>query len=112
MEGFVTPSRWTGALGTFLARSSNWISRDSVPSRASALTNIPSNIGSRACGRTLTLLHGWPRPEHPPKTQRGIDPATAAEFGVGFYPGRGVVTRRIVILIYNLHGQLVAYAAD
>jgi DNA primase len=42
--------------------------------------------------------------------QRGIDPATAAEFGVGFYPGPGLMSGRIVIPIRNLHGQLVAYA--
>jgi len=42
--------------------------------------------------------------------QRGIDPATAAEFGVGFYPGPGLMSGRIVIPIRNLHGQLIAYA--
>lgn len=47
---------------------------------------------------------------HPYLTQRGIDPATAAEFGVGFYPGPGLMSGRIVIPIRNLHGQLVAYA--
>jgi DNA primase len=48
--------------------------------------------------------------KHPYLAQRGIDPATAAEFGVGFYPGPGLMSRRIVIPIRNLHGQLVAYA--
>ena len=47
---------------------------------------------------------------HPYLAQRGIDPATAAEFGVGFYLGPGLMSGRIVIPIYNLHGQLVAYA--
>lgn len=47
---------------------------------------------------------------HPYLAQRGIDPATAAEFGVGFYPGPGLMSGRIVIPIRNLHGQLVAYA--
>jgi DNA primase len=47
---------------------------------------------------------------HPYLAKRGIDPATAAEFGVGFYPGPGLMSGRIVIPIRNLHGQLVAYA--
>ena len=47
---------------------------------------------------------------HPYLAQRGIDPAIAAEFGVGFYPGPGLMSGRIVIPIRNLHGQLVAYA--
>lgn len=47
---------------------------------------------------------------HPYLTHRGIDPATAAEFGVGFYPGPGLMRGRIVIPIRNRHGQLVAYA--
>lgn len=47
---------------------------------------------------------------HPYLAQREIDPATAAEFGVGFYPGPGLMSGRIVIPIRNLHGQLVAYA--
>jgi DNA primase len=47
---------------------------------------------------------------HPYLAQRGIDPATAAEFGVGFYPGPGLMSGRIVIPIRNLRGQLVAYA--
>lgn len=47
---------------------------------------------------------------HPYLANRGIDPATAAEFGVGFYPGPGLMSGRIVIPIRNLHGQLVAYA--
>jgi DNA primase len=47
---------------------------------------------------------------HPYLAQRGIDPATAAEFGVGFYPGPGLMSGRIVIPIRNLRGQPVAYA--
>jgi DNA primase len=47
---------------------------------------------------------------HPYLAQRGIDPATAAEFGVGFYPGPGLMSGCIVIPIRNPHGQLVAYA--
>jgi len=54
----------------------------------------------------LTGVEGNP----PYLAHRGIDPATAIEFGVGFYPGPGVMSGRIVIPIRNRHGQLVAYA--
>lgn len=47
---------------------------------------------------------------HPYLAHRGIDPATATEFGVGLYSGPGLMSGRIVIPIHNRHGQLVAYA--
>jgi DNA primase len=43
-------------------------------------------------------------------SQRGVDPATAHEFGVGFYSGAGLLKGRIVIPIRNERGELVAYA--
>ena len=63
-------------------------------------------------GRNLPLPFALTGVEgnHPYLAQRGIDPATAAEFGVGFYPGPGLMRGRIVIPIRNRHGQLVAYA--
>lgn len=47
---------------------------------------------------------------HPYLAARGIDPATAVEFGVGFYAGPGLLSGRIVIPIANARGQTVAYA--
>jgi DNA primase len=47
---------------------------------------------------------------HPYLAQRGIEPVTATEFGVGLYSGPGLMSGRIVIPIRNPHGQLVAYA--
>lgn len=47
---------------------------------------------------------------HPYLAQRGIDAATALAFGVGLYPGPGLMSGRIVIPIHNPRGQLVAYA--
>ena len=49
-------------------------------------------------------------PSHPYLQQRGIDPATAAAFGVGYYGRRGLLSGRIVIPIRNQEGELVAYA--
>lgn len=42
--------------------------------------------------------------------ERGIDRATAVEFGVGFYARPGLMSGRIVIPIHNGHGEIVAYA--
>jgi DNA primase len=49
-------------------------------------------------------------PTHPYLVLRGIDRATAAQFGVGFYAGPGLMSGRIVIPIRNAHGEVVAYA--
>jgi DNA primase len=47
---------------------------------------------------------------HPYLRQRGIDEATALEFGVGFYGRAGLLSGRIVIPIRNAAGEIVAYA--
>ena len=47
---------------------------------------------------------------HPYLRERGIQPATAKQFGVGFYGGRGLLQGRIVIPIRNPRGEIVAYA--
>jgi DNA primase len=46
---------------------------------------------------------------HPYLRQRGIDRATATEFGMGFYGGPGLMSGRIVIPIGNASGEIVAY---
>jgi len=46
---------------------------------------------------------------HPYLARRGIDPITAGHFGVGYYGGRGVMSRRIAIPIHDHQGRLVAY---
>lgn len=40
---------------------------------------------------------------------RGISERTADVFGIGFYAGPGLLSRRLVIPIHNEAGQLVAY---
>jgi DNA primase len=54
---------------------------------------------------TLTAID----PTHPYLMKRGIDRATAAQFGVGFYAGPGLLSGRLVIPIHNRHGAIVAY---
>jgi DNA primase len=46
---------------------------------------------------------------HPYLRTRGIDEATAAEFGIGFYQGPGLMHNRLVIPIENEIGKLVGY---
>lgn len=47
---------------------------------------------------------------HPYLAQRGVDRATAVEFGIGFYSRPGLMSGRIVIPIHNGKGEMVAYA--
>jgi DNA primase len=47
---------------------------------------------------------------HPYLRERGIQHAIAAEFGMGFYSGTGLLRGHIVIPIHNPRGELVAYA--
>jgi DNA primase len=46
---------------------------------------------------------------HPYLAHRGIERGTADRFGVGFYSGRGLMSKRIVIPIHDVQGRLVAY---
>jgi DNA primase len=48
-------------------------------------------------------------PTHPYLRNRGITSETANRFGVGYFPGRGSITGRVVIPIHNQAGDLVAY---
>ncbi len=41
---------------------------------------------------------------------RAVEGHTAAQFGVGFYGGPGIMSGRVVIPIHDEHGRLVAYA--
>lgn len=47
---------------------------------------------------------------HPYVKSRGLSDETAKEFGVGFFPGRGSMSGRVVIPIHNETGELIAYA--
>jgi len=60
--------------------------------------------------RPLTFTLRGVDPAHPYLRERGIELATAEEFGIGFFPGRGLMQGRIVIPIRNERGELVAYA--
>ena len=55
---------------------------------------------------TFSLRPRW----HPYLHQRGVQPSTAAWFGIGYYAGSGFLRRRIVFPIHDSEGELVAYA--
>jgi len=54
------------------------------------------------------VLHGIDS-THPYLAARGIETATAHEFGIGFYRGPGFLSGRLVIPIHNAAAELVAY---
>lgn len=54
------------------------------------------------------VLHGIDS-SHPYLAARGIQSATAQEFGIGVYRGAGILSGRLVIPIHNAGGELVAY---
>ena len=62
------------------------------------------------CNPPLSFALTGVHHSHPYLLRRGVDLATAVEFGIGFYPGPGLLSRRIVIPISNVRGQTVAYA--
>jgi len=47
---------------------------------------------------------------HPYVQSRGLSGTTAQHFGVGFFPGKGMMASRCVIPIHNENGELIAYA--
>lgn len=47
---------------------------------------------------------------HPYLERRGVHPATAAQFGIGYYAGAGFLRGRIAFPIHDTEGRLVAYA--
>ncbi|SRR5712691_6063406 len=63
-------------------------------------------IENRPLGFTLRDID----PSHPYLRQRQISLATAQAFGIGFYPGPGLLHGRVVIPIRNVRHELVAYA--
>jgi DNA primase len=56
-------------------------------------------------GFTLRGIHS----AHPYLAARGIQQATAEQFGIGFYRGSGIFSGRLVIPLHNERGELVAY---
>jgi DNA primase len=80
----------------------------SVPANAeqAELVREKREGGNPVLGFRLRSVDG----SHSYLRQRGIEQATAVEFGVGMYLGPGLMSGRIVIPIGNERGEIVAYA--
>lgn len=63
-----------------------------------------------SCNPPLPFALTGVNPGHEYLVQRGIDRATAIEFGLGLYLGPGLLSGRIVFPIGNRRGEVVAYA--
>lgn len=110
-----------GAGGTvldFVAAMENCTLREAARKLAGE-TAAPGVAASVACQATVTKKSKAPSPlgfvlhgidsAHPYLATRGIESATAQEFGVGLYRGPGIFSGRLVIPIHNERGALVGY---
>jgi DNA primase len=82
-----------------------------VPGRMAPTACLPKTTVTRKSRSVSPLgfvLHGIDS-AHPYLAARGIERATAQEFGIGFYRGSGILTGRLVIPLHNAGGELVAY---
>jgi DNA primase len=66
---------------------------------------LPAPIHNRALAFALKDVN----PSHPMVQERGISIETARHFGVGFFPGKGSMTGRVVFPLHE-DGSLVGYA--
>jgi DNA primase len=66
--------------------------------------------GTTVENKPLTFQLKGVEPDHPYVAGRGLDHKTAELFGVGFFPGKGSMSGRVVIPIHNERGELIAYA--
>jgi len=74
-----------------------------TPSRSERVTKKSKPLSP--LGFTLRGVHSG----HGYLTLRGIQTATAEQFGIGFYAGPGILSGRLVIPIHNESGELIAY---
>jgi DNA primase len=74
-----------------------------VPARQPTVTEKTEAL--RPLGFRLRGVDG----RHPYLRSRGIAEPTAAAFGIGFYGGPGLLSRRLVIPLHDEAGHLVAY---
>jgi DNA primase len=70
----------------------------------------PKVVGESETNRPLTFQLKGVDHEHEYLKARGITKETAETFGVGFFPGKGSMSRRVVIPIHSERGELIAYA--
>jgi DNA primase len=67
---------------------------------------VPYTLENRPLSFTLRYIDH----QHSYVISRGLSEQTARYFGVGYYDGNGFLRGRVVIPIYNEHGELLAYS--
>ncbi len=77
-----------------------------APERATKQEQLRETPANKPLGFALKGVDA----SHPYLATRGISRETAEVFGVGFFPGKGTMSRRVVIPIHDEQEQLVAYA--
>lgn len=95
----------------------DWFLSSSPPSSPTECQETKKLVAEKSEGageatgnRPLTFSLNGIDATHPYVEDRGISEETAKDFGVGFFPGRGSMSGRVVIPISNERGELVAYA--
>jgi DNA primase len=83
----------------------------SWPSESRACEQLASKGSSSSPAPLQPLAFSLPLSWHSYLDHRRILPATAAQFGVGYYAGPGFLAGRIAFPIHDIEGRLVAYAA-
>jgi hypothetical protein len=77
-----------------------------APARVPVLVQAASPISNSPLAFSLKgILHS-----HPYLTSRGFDEEECEYLGVGFFPGRGSMSGRVVFPLHNESGELVGYA--
>jgi DNA primase len=66
--------------------------------------------GGEVVNKPLTFTLQGIEHKHPYLESRGVDEVMTRTFGIGYFPGRGSMSGRIVFPIHNEKGELVAYA--
>lgn len=87
----------------------SWSLLASAVSRMAPAARGKATVTKKREVRTLRFRLRDVDGRHPYLRDRGIEEWTAATFGLGFYAGPGLLSRRVVIPIHDEVGRLVAY---
>jgi DNA primase len=79
--------------------------RQQTDAAADNSAGTPTDTGNKPLGFSLKDVN----PAHPMIQERGISVATARLFGIGFFPGKGTMSGRIVFPLHE-NGELIGYA--
>jgi DNA primase len=98
-------------IGEWFGTSSSTATQKVVPTEKTKV-GVDRKEGSDARDENtpLTFALSGIDSSHAYLLQRGITEEIARTFGVGFFPGKGSMSGRVVIPIHNERGELVAYA--